>query len=123
MTGTFRALEASDILAHLNERERTQNTAVGLGVALPHATVDTADRTYLGVFTTAAPIDYSAPDGEGVDVFFATIGPSSERQTHLYLLADVSKLVLKTSLLYQLRKAEDTDRIVAAIEESLREDS
>jgi mannitol/fructose-specific phosphotransferase system IIA component (Ntr-type) len=116
------ALEASDILAQLHERERTQNTAVGMGVALPHATVDAADRTYLGVFTTAAPVDYSAPDSEGVDVFFATIGPPSERQAHLYLLAGVSKLVLQTSLLYQLRKAEDSGGIVAAIEGSLRED-
>ncbi len=114
-------VEKSDVLAQLHERERTQNTAVGHGVALPHATVDAADRTYLGVFTTAAPIDYGAPDGEGVDVFFVTIGPASERQTHLYLLADVSKLALKTSLLYQLRKAEDSEGIVAAIEQSLQE--
>ena len=115
------SIEAAGVLAGLHERERTQNTAVGLGVALPHATLDAADRTYLGVFTTAEPIDYEAPDGDGVDILFATIGPPSERQTHLYLLASVSRLVMQTSLLHDLRKARDADDLAAALEARIAE--
>jgi len=114
-------LTSERVVAALHERERTQNTAVGLGVALPHATVDEAARTYLGVFTTDRPVEYGAPDGEGVDVFFVTIGPPSERQTHLLLLAAISRLVLQTGLLYQLRKATSPDQIVTAVETSLAE--
>jgi mannitol/fructose-specific phosphotransferase system IIA component (Ntr-type) len=69
----------------------------------------------LGIFTTAEPIDYQAPDGEGVQVFFVTIGPPSERQTHLHLLAMVSTLALKTDLLDMLRKASSTDEISKAV--------
>lgn len=109
------SMKASDILSDLLERERSQNTAVGHGVALPHATISSADRTYLGIFTTAQPIDYEAPDGEGVDVFFATIGPPSDRQTHLHLLGAVSTLAVKTKLLDLLRAAEDADGIIEAL--------
>ena len=50
------------------ERERTQNTSVGDGVALPHATLTEAESACVGVFTTKSPIDYQGPDDQPVDV-------------------------------------------------------
>jgi PTS system nitrogen regulatory IIA component len=114
-------LSARDILAALMDRERSQNTAVGHGVALPHATINAAKRTHLGIFTSAEPIDYQAPDGEGVQVFFVTIGPASERQTHLHLLAMVSTLALKTELLPMLIEAESTEEISQAVVEAQKQ--
>ena len=96
------------------ERERTQNTAVEQGLALPHATIAEADRAYLGVFTSSKPIDYKAPDGKGVDVFFVTLGPPNARNTHLQILAWISKLVLNTSMLKQLRAADNMEGLQAA---------
>ncbi len=108
-------LVASEVLSELLGRERSQNTAVGHGVALPHATIAGAKRTHLGIFTTASPIDYQAPDGEGVQFFFATIGPASERQTHLHVLAMVSGMALKTDLLEKLREAKTSEDIQKAV--------
>ena len=80
-------------------RENTQNTSVGHGLALPHATVGEVDRTWLSIFTAARPVDYKAVDGQPVDVFFVTIGPPSERSTHLKILGGMSRLVLTAGLL------------------------
>ncbi len=99
------------------ERERTQNTSVGHGVALPHATLTTAKTALVGVFTTAKPIDYQGPDGEPVDVFFVTICSPSERQTHLELLSRIAGLTLKTNLLERLRAAENGEAMRTALEE------
>lgn len=99
------------------ERERTQNTSVGQGVALPHATLNEAQRAYVGVFTTSAPIDYQGPDDQPVDVFFVTICPPSERETHLRLLSRIAALSLQTNLLERLREAEDGDEMRIALEE------
>ncbi|MCP4444660.1 MAG: amino acid permease [Myxococcales bacterium] len=109
-------LDAANILSELQSRERGQNTAVGHGVALPHATIAGAEKTHLGIFTTEEPIDYEAPDGEGVQFFFATIGPASERQTHLHLLAMVSGMALKTQLLEELGEAKTPEDIQAAVD-------
>jgi len=108
-------LQASDILTELLNRERSQNTAVGHGVALPHATIAGAKKTHLGIFITESPVDYDSPDGDGVQFFFATIGPPSERQTHLHLLAMVSGMALKTNLLETLREAKTSDDIQDAV--------
>jgi len=96
------------------EREHSQNTSVGQSVAMPHATIRAAKRAFLGVFTSAHPIEYAAVDGEPVDVFFVTLGPPSERNTHLRILGDLSRLVLETPLLERLRAAETPEAIVEA---------
>lgn len=110
-------LPARAIQAALWERERTQNTSVGHGVALPHATLAEAKSACVGVFTTRAPVDYEGPDDQPVDVFFVTICPPSERETHLRLLSRIAALTLKTDLLERLRRAETDDEMLAAIRE------
>ena len=71
----------------------------------------------LGVFITANPVEYDAPDGVAVDVFFVTVGPPSERNTHLELLGQISKLVLETDLLARLRAAQSDDEIAHVLRE------
>ena len=115
-SGALPQLEADAIEEALWDRERTQNTAVERGMALPHATVAAADRAWLGIFTSRAPLDYRAPDANPVDVFFLTLGPPSARNTHLLILAEISRLVLETDLLAELRSAtseEDLRRALA----------
>lgn len=111
-------VEPEDIAAALWERERAQNTSVGDGVALPHATIPKAAKARIGVFTTAAPVDWQGPDGVPVDVFFVTLGPPSERQTHLLLLSTIATLVLKSSLLERLRAAGSEDDLLQALEDA-----
>ena len=118
-------LDQKVILEALWERERTQNTALGHGLALPHATLAVAQTTHLGIFITAAAIDCDAPDQLDVDAFFVTLGPPSERNTHLQLLGALSRLVLKTDILQRLRAATAPEQVLVAITEaeaSLRED-
>ena len=112
------AVPKESIEKSLWERERTQNTAVGHGLALPHATINELDRTFLTVFTTREPIDYNAADKQKVDVFLVTVGPPSERQIHLELLANVAHLVLETSLLSRLRQSNTAEEAWNAIRES-----
>lgn len=108
-------LRSDQILASLWERERSLNTGIGNGVALPHATVPGLAGTRLGVFTCKQPVDYGASDGVGVDVFFVTIGGPSDRNTHLEVLATISKMITKTDLLEALRAGETPEAILEAI--------
>jgi len=110
---------ADEISGALWERENTQNTAVGRGVALPHGTLSGLDRTYLGVYTASKPISYQAADGEPVDVVFAAIGPPAGRNQHLLLLATLSRLILQTELLPQLRLAGSADDVIATLRRCL----
>jgi APA family basic amino acid/polyamine antiporter len=112
---------AAKIKAALWERERTQNTGVGMGVALPHATLPEAEETVLAIYTTRTPIEYGGMDEQPVDVCVVTVGPPSERQAHLLLLATISRLILKTDLLSRLREAESDEAMYEALKASLRD--
>ncbi len=114
-------LKSPAIVAGLWERERSQNTALGRGIALPHATLAESERTHLGVFTAASPIDFNAPDSVGVDVFFVTIGPPRDRQEHLRLLGAIAKLCSKTDVLVRLRAAWSGAEMLDAIRECATE--
>ncbi len=108
-------LQSDQILASLWERERSLNTGIGNGIALPHATVPNMSGTRVGVFTCREPVDYGAADGVPVDVFVVTIGGPSDRYAHLDVLASISKMLSRTDLLSRLRAADDTDAILAAV--------
>ncbi len=96
------------------ERERTQNTGVGHGVAIPHATVPGLLRTKLTVAVLAEPLDY---DGRGtkVDVVLSLVGPPKDRQTHLRLLSQLARCVLETELLADLRAASNAGDVRRAL--------
>lgn len=108
-------LRSDQILASLWERERSLNTGIGNGVALPHATVPGMTGTRLGVYTCREPVDYGAPDGVRVDVVFVTIGGPSDRNAHLEVLASISKMLSRTDLLRELRAGESTEALLDAI--------
>jgi APA family basic amino acid/polyamine antiporter len=112
-------VDASEIIDALWAREKTQNTSVGYGVALPHATLPGLHGTSLGVFTLAEPLEYGAVDGQPVDLFVVTLGPPGDRQTHLVLLATLAKLILRTDLLSDIRKADGPAGIRQALGKNL----
>jgi len=111
-------LDARALTEAFWQRERTQNTAVGLGIALPHASVPGLSGSWVGVFTMAEPVDYGAPDGQPVDVLVVFVGPPSERQLHLELLSHVARLLTSEATLTRVRDATSPDEVVQAFEES-----
>jgi APA family basic amino acid/polyamine antiporter len=119
----YPAISPIIINSALWEREQLQNTYVGNGVAMPHATLNQADAsdTAVTILTTAAPIDYGTINKEKSDVFFFTTGSPNSRQDHLKILAALSKLCLKPKFLAKARDATNNEQILAAIRESLVE--
>ena len=84
-------------------REGVQNTAMGLGVGMPHAVMPNMEHTLLGIFTLAQPIDFESPDESEIDVCFVTVGPSDQRSIHLKILGRVAYLIRQTDLIEQIR--------------------
>jgi APA family basic amino acid/polyamine antiporter len=103
------------------EREQLQNTFVGNGVAMPHATLTQAKAadTAVAILTTKKPIDYDTPAGDRADVFFFTTGSPNNRQMHLKILAELSRLCLHTNFLERARQAENKQDLITAFRECL----
>lgn len=77
----------------LAERERLQSTGVGGGVAIPHGSMEGAERLVGAVLLCPKPVEFDAIDGAPVSILFAVIGPKRATGEHLKTLARISRLL------------------------------
>lgn len=80
-----------DILINaLLERETLSSTAIGHGIALPHAKIDGLDDLSCCIGISVKGADFKGPDM--VHLVFLIAGPTQETESHVQLLAVISKL-------------------------------
>jgi PTS system nitrogen regulatory IIA component len=96
-------------------REEIESTAIGEGVALPHARTDGVQSTRLCVATLARPVDWDAWDDLPVRVVFLILGSRRVPAQQLRVLADVSGLVRQRGLVERIAAAEDPVAMYEAI--------
>ncbi len=104
-------IAADEVLAALMERERLGTTAVGHGLAIPHAKLDAIDAVVGLLARTEAPIDFDAADEGKVDLFFALLAPSHAGADHLKALAKVSRVLRDADRRAKLRRADDAAEV------------
>lgn len=88
-------------------REKLGSTAMGSGVAIPHARVPGLKKI-VGLFARLEkPVDFESPDGQGVDLMFTLLAPEEAGADHLRALARVSRLLREETMRDKLRASSD----------------
>lgn len=104
--GAFEALRA---------REEVHTTALGEGVAVPHAVITPLGEILLAVATVVEPIPFGPPDTSPVDLLFALLSPPGREAEHIKLLARICRLVRHPGFLEELRAAPGPAELYEAI--------
>ncbi len=99
-------------------REEEFPTAVGEGIAIPHAKVAAVKRPGLAAMTVPGGVEWDAPDGEPSDLMFMIAAPEGENNTHLEMLAKLSQLLMHKEFADKLRAAATPEEFLAAIDEA-----
>lgn len=73
------------------DREELASTALGKGVAVPHARMDDAASFVVGAAIAPKGIDFNAPDGAPVHVVFLMVSPRHDTGAQLQVLADIAE--------------------------------
>lgn len=113
--GRQSGLEAKDILASLNAREKLGSTGFGGGTAIPHGKIAGLDKVIGAFARLAQPIDFGAVDGMPVDLVFLLLSPPDAGADHLKALASVSRAFRDRQLLDKLRGARSRDALYALL--------
>ena len=96
-------------------RERHGSTAVGGGIAIPHAKVDAVKKAGLAAITVSGGVDYGALDKKPSDLIFMIAAPASGSDIHLKALQRLAVILMdpkfKESLLQSQTPAEFRQRI------------
>lgn len=96
-------------------REETASTAVGFGVAIPHAKSPAVRVTSLAFLRFDPPIAWDAPDGEPVRMsILVAVAAEAEGDAHLRLIASLSRRLMDDSFRQALLDAR-SDGDVAAL--------
>ena len=73
------------------DREALVSSALGNGLALPHARIPGLSEAHIAVGLAPEGIDFDAPDGQPVRVLLLMLTPEDDAEVHLGLLADVGR--------------------------------
>lgn len=99
-------------------REKIMSTAVGNGIALPHASVPIIkeeDEQRVCVVYLKEPLDMNAPDEMKVHTMFVIL--TQNRQTHLQVLSRLVSLLRDTSFLKLLENQANGVDLIEKIKE------
>ncbi|MGG5823870.1 PTS sugar transporter subunit IIA [Falsiroseomonas sp. HW251] len=106
---------ASEILQALQAREDLGSTALGRGVALPHAQVE-GDPHPVALFARLSrPVDYEARDDEPVDLVILVLWPRESPEGFLPTLAETCRVLRESQVLRRLRSAQTPDEVIALL--------
>ncbi|MEO0982117.1 MAG: PTS sugar transporter subunit IIA [Pseudomonadota bacterium] len=106
---------ASEILSEVMERERLGSTAVGEGVAIPHARIDGLDAP-IGAFARLQnAADFDAVDERPCDLIFMLLAPRANGADHLRALAQVSRAFRQPDVRDAIRNAGSAEAILSAL--------
>jgi excisionase family DNA binding protein len=111
---THKVVSSQDkLIEQLESREKMLSTAIGKGVALPHArhpSPELFSEPKLVILRTANGIQYNSPDNEPVRLFVMICAPNEH--IHLRLLARVSKFLYSSTNLDKLLRAQNKKEVM-----------
>lgn len=113
--GTRHGLREAEVVAGLSERERLGSTALGHGVAIPHARLAGLTQAIVGFVRLRPAIAFDAPDGGPVSCLVVLLVPELATDAHLELLAQVASMLTSRALRDQLDAATAAREVLAAL--------
>ena len=116
-------ISSRTLLENLTKREKLGSTAVGNGIAIPHANVSNIEKCYVFVSTLVNGLDFNSTDDQLVDIVFLLIAPDNNGSEHLQALAFISRLLRNKELTTKLRGCKSTESALAVISQSIREEA
>lgn len=99
----------------LMARESLGSTAIGQGIAIPHAKSECVSKLLAAFGISKKGVDADSLDGEPAYIFFLLLAPQDSAGPHLKALARISRLLKDKYFRDNLRSCADDKSIVKTI--------
>jgi PTS system nitrogen regulatory IIA component len=111
-------IKPGSIRGPLIARESIGSTAVGNGIALPHAAVEGLPSNTVLLAKLERPIAFDAPDGRPVDIVVVLLVPPGSPDTQVRALSRLVTRLRNAEMVNRLRAAKDPETAHAAFTEA-----
>ncbi|MDY0231871.1 MAG: PTS sugar transporter subunit IIA [Candidatus Saccharicenans sp.] len=102
-------------LTRIIDRENLDSTALGHGIAVPHARVDTESQIAVAVGRSAEGIDFEAPDNKPVRLIILVIWNPTIPGLFNHLFAGLAQFLIKPENRERLFRAKDRNELFNVI--------
>lgn len=109
------SLKRDEVLQAVLEREKKFSSAVGKGVAIPHARLSALEKPLIAVGRFAKPVPFSAPDGAPVRLVFLILTPAATPVVQLKVLGRIAALVSNENLRRKLLRAKSAETLLETL--------
>ena len=96
-------------------REEQGTTAIGEGIAVPHAKSNSVKTPGLAAITVKGGVDYKAPDGKPSDILFMIAAPM-DGDLHLEILSRLMVMLMEPEFCNALRNAKTAGEFLQIID-------
>lgn len=103
------------LIEALMSRESLGSTAIGQGVAIPHAKSDCVTKLVAAFGLSKKGVDFDSLDGEPGYIFFLLLAPQESAGPHLKALARISRLLKDKYFRDSLRACVDNKSVIKII--------
>lgn len=110
------AQSADQLVSDYQAREQESTTGFGNGIAIPHAKSTNIQHAAILVARGTLPIEWASLDDKPVSVWISLLVPDNQADTHLKLLAKLSRQLIHQDFI-QLLKSGSADEIYTRISE------
>ena len=107
--------DGKKVVEALKEREKIQSTAIGEGIAIPHARSDTVEGLTVSFARSIEGVDFESADGKPVHLIFMIVCSSDITKEYIQILARIARLCKNCKMRDGLMKARDREEIIAII--------
>jgi nitrogen PTS system EIIA component len=114
-SGNIEKCDRAKLISALMERESLGSTAIGQGIAIPHAKSDCIPKLVGAFGLSRKGVDFDSLDGEPVYIFFLLVAPQDSAGPHLKALARISRLFKDKYFRENLRACTDDKSIIKVI--------
>jgi PTS system fructose-specific IIC component len=97
------------------DREESMSTGLGDGIAMPHAKNAAVEKTSVVFAKQPAGVDFDSLDGQPARLFFMIAAKDDANETHLAILANLSKLLMNKDFIQALEAANAPESVQAVV--------
>jgi PTS system nitrogen regulatory IIA component len=114
-SGDIEKRSRNKLIDSLMSREVLGSTAIGQGIAIPHAKCEYVDKLVAAFGLSSKGVDFDSLDGEPAYIFFLLVAPQDSAGPHLKALARISRLLKDKYFRDTLRSCEDDKAVIKII--------
>ena len=113
--GEIEKRNRNKLIDALMARESLGSTAIGQGIAIPHAKSDCVSKLVAAFGLSKKGVDFDSLDGELAYIFFLLVAPQDSAGPHLKALARISRLLKDKYFRDTLKNCEDDKSVIKII--------